>query len=222
MKAIHQITALLLLLCVLLGTAACGAGSTGGSTADSATVDEAAAEISKNINGMRFNMTLREFTEQYNAAQKKAGNTAFLTVNNWVMTGESDTDGNGVKIDYWHYDEQDASFTASVETATRKIVNIGCGTIQSNFEKKDIRDELLDKAALTAQIACGFSADSQAILRQIFSRTAEYKSSLWYKGYVFDFQEGDETAAQDSVVLFRVFPVTDELKEEWKLTAYQP
>lgn len=223
MKQINKIIALVLTLPLLCGMAACGAGNHTATSDSAATIDEAnAAEDSKNINGRRFNLTLREFTERYNAEKKKAGGTDFLTVNNWILTGAVDTDKNGVKIDYWHYDAPNVSFTASVETATMKIVNIGCGTVKNNFDKKDVREELIEKAAFTAQVACGFSADSQKTLKAVFTQSAEYKGSLWYKGYVFDFSDNEENAGEDnSIVLFRVFPITDELKQEWNLTEYK-
>ncbi len=222
MKLSKKITALLLAVLLLGSLAACKAGNT--ATGDSAaTIDEVnAAESSNNINGMRFNMTLREFTERFNAVKKKTDGTGFLTVNNWEMTGAVKTDANGVKIDYWHYDEQDTSYTASVETATMKMVNIGCGTVKGNFDKEDVKEELLDKAAFMAQIAGGFSSDSHQILKNIFSKAVEYKGSLWYKGYVFDFSANEENGGEEnSTVLFRIFPVTDALKAEWNLTEYQ-
>lgn len=225
MKLFKTAAALLLVICLLGSLAACQTAKPGTATGDSAaaTADEAnAAETSKNINGMRFNLTLREFTERFNAVKKQTGDTDFLTVNNWEITGAVKTDSNGVKIDYWHYDEPDISYTASMETATMKIMNIGCGTTKGNFDKADVRDTLIAKAAFMAQIACGFSADSQKTLQKIYAQAVEYKGSLWYKGYVFDFSTDEENGGEDnSIVLFRVFPITDELKKEWNLTEYQ-
>ena len=59
------------------------------------------------------------------------------------------------------------------------------------------------------------------MLQDIFYRTTTESDTLWYDGYVFNLStKEDRNDSKNNVMLFRVFPVTDELKEEWKLTEY--
>ena len=81
---------------------------------------------------------------------------------------------------------------------------------------------ILGKAALMAEIACGFEEGSETVLQDIFFKTTtESDDSLWYKGYVFNMStKEDDNDSKNNIMLFRVFPVTDSLKNEWKLKEY--
>ena len=83
-------------------------------------------------------------------------------------------------------------------------------------------DIILGKAALMAEIACGFEEGSETVLQDIFFKTTtESDDSLWYKGYVFNMStKEDDNDSKNNIMLFRVFPVTDSLKNEWKLKEY--
>ena len=149
-----------------------------------------------------------------------------LDLKKWEKNGESEKDGNGVYVQYWHYDEDDVSFTATVEVKSDKLVNIGCGTTMSNFMEMtgDVNnsDKILEKTAQMAQAACGFPAESEGTLQDIFYRTTTGSDdSLWYSGYVFSLStKKDEKDSKNNIMLFRVFPVTEELKTEWNLKEY--
>ena len=186
-----------------------------------------AVEISPNVNGMRFNMTLLQFTKQYNEIKQKRGETeGIINYNNWRKNSEPEMDENNVPVQYWYYDDTDVSFTATIEINTQKLLNIGCGTTMNRFmsmtDDNKNSDIIIGKAALMAQVACGFPVDSEPVLQDIFYRTTtENKDTLWYSGFVFHLStKQDKSDTANNTMLFRVFPITNELKEEWKLDEY--
>ena len=188
--------------------------------------ENGAVEESFNVNGRRFNLTLYEFTSKLNAEKTLRGDTDLLQMENWKKNGQVTKDNKGVRIQYYFYDDEKVNLTATVEVDCEKLVNIGCGTTMSRFmgmegDKKN-SDIILNKAALMAEVACGFPDGSESVLQDIFFKTAtENEDSLWYKGYVFNLStKEDEDDSKNNIMLFRVFPVTDSLKDEWKLKEY--
>lgn len=232
MKIKQCVSAVLLAAVCLFTAAACAPqdSKTAAATPDSATPDGAssagAVEESPNVNGMRFCMTLTEFTDRYNAEKSHLQEKDVLTLNQWVKDDNTELDNNSVHVQYWHHDDQDVSFTATVEARSEKIMNLGCGTAVSNYRGKTEgavnSDPVLKKAALMAQVVCGFSSDSREILEDIFDRTVtEPDNSLWYKGFVFNFSTmKDKKDETKDIMLFRVFPITEALKQEWNLKEY--
>ena len=239
MRFLKRMTAGFLTASMALCLAACG----GENTADhlkniekpktAATQDEAdftakagAVEESPNVNGMRFNMTLQEFTQKYNEEKTLRQESDLIFFGNWQQNGEGEKDANNVAVEYWHYDDSNVSFTATVESATQKILNIGCGTTMNKFMgmtgDKNNSDLILGKAALMAQTVCGFPSNSEPVLQDIFFRTTtESSDTLWYSGYVFHLStKEDKNDSKNNIMLFRVFPITEELKKEWKLAEY--
>ena len=184
-------------------------------------------EKSSNTNGMRFTYTLAEFTEKYNEITKTTGGSDLLNFKKWKKQGEITSDVNGVKIQYYIYNENNINFTASVEVESEKIVNIGCGTTMGNFIKMEENisnsDIILRKTAIMAQAVCQFPTGSTDVLQDIFYRaTNESIDSLWYQGFVFTLStQNDKSNSENSIMLFRVFPITDELKDEWNILDYE-
>lgn len=240
MRKIQTIIAALLAAVTVFCFAACGGEQQSSNNIKdieqpnaAATKDEAdisaradAVEGSDNVNGKRFNLTLREFTTEYNEGLKRLKESGQLFIGNWHKNNEVTKDDNGVEIQYWYYDDTNVSFTATIEVNSEKLLNIGCGTTMSKFMgttgDKNNSDLILGKAGLMAQVACGFPQGSETVLQDIFYRTVTNgDDSLWYKGYVFNLNtKEDKSDSKNSIMLFRVFPVTDDLKKEWKLKEY--
>ena len=240
MKNLRMIIAVLVAAVTIAGLSSCGSKQSENKLKDTerpkstATVDEAekitadpkAIETSPNVNGKRFNMTLRDFTAKYNEEQKLQGENAPLDLNKWKRSGEVDKDENGIDVQYMYYDDENVNLTATVELKTEKILNIGLGTTMTQFMgttgEQNNSDIILKKAAIMAQAVCGFPTGSEAVLQDIFFRTTtESNDTLWYSGYVFHLStKEDSSDSKNSIMLFRVFPITDELKSEWKLTEY--
>lgn len=189
--------------------------------------NEKAVEKSDNVNGMRFTLTLPEFTEKYNEIARRTDGILAINKEKWKVKGEIDTDSNGVEIRYYYYNESDTNFTVTVEAQTGKIMNIGCGTTMSNFVAQDEyasnSDAILKKSAIMAAAICQFPTDSLDVLQDIFYRTTlDSNSSFWYQGFIFSLStQENKSDSEKSVMLLRVFPVKDELKDEWKVPDYE-
>lgn len=188
--------------------------------------DSKAIELSSNVNGMRFSSTLKEFTARYNESKRVLGETDLIMSGNWQKHGKETTDDNGVKIQYYYYDDVNTNFTATVEVDSNKILNIGFGTTMRYFmgqtENKNNSETVLEKAALMAQTVCKYENGSTKVLKNIFRKTTTDKNdTIWFQKCVYklDTQE-DKSDSKNNIMLFRIFPVADNLKDEWNLKEY--
>ena len=203
---------------------------------DSATEDEIlpalnenSIEPSPNVNGMRFTMTIEEFTESYNEFKRANGENDLIMMGNWKQIDEESSDNKGVRVKYYYYDDENISFTATVEAENDKLVNIGCGTTMSKFMAQNESGEsnseaVLYKAAVMAKTVCRFPKGSERVMQNIFYRTTtENLDSLWYQGFIFSLStQEDKTDSKNSVMLFRVFPISDELRDDWNPEYFNP
>lgn len=198
-----------------------------GDEAVEATAASDAVELSENVNGVRFNLSLHGFTQKYNAIIKGKQGAILLKDAKWKKAGDAATDDNDVKIQYWYYDDENVSFTATEELASGKLVNIGVGTTMSKFmgmtDDENNSDRILEQAAWMAEAACGFAPESESVLQDIFYRTTtENNDTLWYCGYVFHLSTKEDKADfKSNIMQFRVFPITEALRDEWKLEEYK-
>lgn len=239
MKKLKGITALLLSVLFLLSLAACSkdnvkldieqpksiaAAENGG---EEEPVSDA-IEASDNVNGKRFTVTLHEFTERYNGAKRILGDTDLIMEGNWRKMGDPQTDNKGVEFQYYYYDDYNVNITATVETESEKLMNIGVGTTMSHFMAEESgennSDNILRKAALMADAAGCFGSDKIDTLQDIFYQIATgAEDNLWYEGFVFTLStKENKTDSKNGIMLFRIFPVTEDLRKEWRLTDYKP
>ena len=192
-------------------------------------VRDDAIENSDNVNGARFNSTLLNFTQRYNEAKKSRGeNTDLIMEGKWKKNGDESSDDNGVKIQYYYYDEENTNFTATVEVESQKLLNIGFGTTMSYYmgQTDEINNSelALEKAALMAQAVCHYKNDSTDVLKEVFRQTtADENGTLWFQQCVYKLDtQQDKKDSKNDIMLFRVFPISDRLKAEWKLKEYDP
>lgn len=192
-------------------------------------VRDDAIENSDNVNGARFNSTLLDFTQRYNEAKKSRGeNTDLIMEGKWKKNGDESSDDNGVKIQYYYYDEENTNFTATVEVESQKLLNIGFGTTMSYYmgQTDEINNSelALEKAALMAQAVCHYKNDSTDVLKEVFRQTtADENGTLWFQQCVYKLDtQQDKKDSKNDIMLFRVFPISDRLKAEWKLKEYDP
>ncbi len=73
-----------------------------------------------------------------------------------------------------------------------------------------------------AAAAAGFNQNSLNVLQDIFYRTTfDEINELWYEGNVFSLTtKNDKNNSENDTMLLRVFPISDELKNEWKIQSY--
>lgn len=236
MKVEKRITALLLSAVIILGLTACSGGtklkieqpkSVSAVDNDAEEPVTVAIESSENVNGKRFAFTLTEFTEHYNSIKKMIGDNDLIIMNKWSKMGVPETDNHGVEIQYYYYDDENVNITATVETESGKLMNIGVGTTMSNFMAQESgennSDDIIRKAAVVTAAAGSFGTDKIDTLQDVFYQLATgSEDSLWYEGFVFTLStKDDKQDSKNGVMLFRVFPISAELKKEWKLTEYK-
>lgn len=189
--------------------------------------NENSVEESSNVNGMRFTLNLEEFTEKYNFKSRSLGYNDIIISGNWKTNGEPTKDTKGVEIQYYYYNDDNLNFTATVEVESGKLMNIGCGTTMSNFvaqtDNQSNSDKILMKCAIMAEAVCQFPSGSTDILQDIFYRTTnENIDSLWYQGFIFSLSTQEyKSNVENNIMLFRVFPISDDLKEDWKVDDYE-
>ena len=238
MKKIKGITALVLSALFVLSLAACSKDSvklnidqpksiSTMEDGEEAPVSDA-IEASDNVNGKRFALTLHEFTVRYNTAKKLVKDTDLIMEGNWREMGDPETDNKGVDFQYYYYDDHNVNITATEEIESGKLMNVGVGTTMSHFMAEESgennSDEILRKAALMADAVCCFGSDKIDTLQDIFYQIATGpEDSLWYEGFVFSLStKENKTDSKNGIMLFRVFPVTEDLRKEWRLTDYKP
>lgn len=189
--------------------------------------NENAVEESENVNGMRFTLTLEQFTEKYNEIARKTDGVLAFDGHKWKTKGDIKHDSNGVEYQYYYFDDSETNLTATVEKESGKLLNVGCGTTMSNFVAQDgstnNSDAILKKAAVMATAVCQFPTESLDVIQDIFYRTTfENNNSLWYQGFIFSLSTQENSKdSEKSVMLLRVFPVKDEKKDDWQIPDYE-
>lgn len=199
------------------------------STLDEAKINENPniRKKSENVNGMCYAITLEEFTHNYNEMLKEAGNLDMINPKGWKMLGSPQKDANGTEYQYYYYDADKINFTASVETKTNYIMNIGLGTTMSNFvsieNEKNNSDAILMKSSVMAVAVSGMGIDEVDTIQDIFYRTTfENTNELWYNGNVYALSMNEDKAnSERSTMLFRTFPISEEVKENWGIDEYE-
>ncbi|MEE1060378.1 MAG: hypothetical protein UH080_00975 [Ruminococcus sp.] len=184
-----------------------------------------AIEVSPNVNGKRFNMTLEEFTGRYNEIMLGIEGIEFLNADNWKKLGEPEKDINEVEYQCYYYDANKIEFTATVEINTQEIMNIGCGTTEDTFVafrgEESYSDIILKKSAVMAAAACGYGENDVDTFRHIFySITYKDIDSLLYDSVVFNFTVNKNKDPKKNTLLYRCFPISDHNAQEWKIEEY--
>lgn len=181
-----------------------------------------------NVNGRHYTNSLQDFTMKYNAIMMETGGVDYLYKENWKKKGDVQKDANGVEYQLYYYDEELFTMTVSVEVESKMIMNVGCGTTMNTFvniddDKEPNSDRILHASAVMAASAAGFDQNSLDVLQDIFYRTTfDEINELYYEGNVFSLTtKNDKTNSENDTMLLRVFPITDELKNEWNIQDYE-
>lgn len=189
------------------------------------TMNQGAVEESGNVNGMHYTASLGEFTRRYNTIMMDTGGTDYLYSENWHKDSEVKSDNNGIKYQTYYYNQEYFTLTISIETQTNKIMSIGLGTLMNTYVnvENESSSKILHACAIMAAAIGNFDEKSLDTLQDIFYRTTyEEASALYYQGNVFTLSTNvDKTDSKNSTMLFRIFPITDDLKKDWKLLEYE-
>ena len=176
---------------------------------------------------MCYAITLEEFTHNYNEMLKETGSLDMINPKGWKMLGSPQDDANGTEYQYYYYDADKINLTASVETKTNYIMNIGLGTTMSNFvsieNEKNNSDTILMKSAVMAVAVSGMGIDEVDTIQDIFYRTTfENTNELWYNGNVYALSMNEDKGdSERSTMLFRTFPISEDVKKNWGIDEYE-
>lgn len=182
-------------------------------------------EPSDNATGARFNFTLEEYTTKFNAMYNSlGGELEELDFNLWQITSQNQVDENGIVYDNYYYANDGVVLTATVEKESNKLMNLGCGTTVSIFvddNKSQQQTVILGMAGVMACVAGDYPVGDVTFFGDLFVNCiSNNNNSFWYNNciYLVNIEEGETD--DDSTVLFRIVPATDNIESEWKLENY--
>ncbi len=182
-------------------------------------------EPSNNATGARFNFTLEEYTNRFNTMYNSlGGDLEQLDFSLWQVTNENQVDENGIVYDSYYYASDGLVLTATVEKDSKKIMNLGCGTTVALFvddQETQHQTVILGMTGVMACVAGDYPVDDVTFFGDLFvSCISNTNNSFWYNNciYLVNIEEGETD--EDSTVLFRIVPATDNIEKEWNLENY--
>ena len=91
---------------------------------------------SKNLTELRFDMTLWEYTTRFNNinSDKEGSMQLGISMSDWELLEEGNVDESGVEYDSYYFNSGKVVLTATVETKSQQIMNLGCGTTVEQFK----------------------------------------------------------------------------------------
>lgn len=232
-----KLICLFLCFIFLLGLASCSPQQESSEVSSGATADQTdnnqyfpspqavAWEKSDNATGARFDMTLAEYTDAFNKMYNSlGGGSEEIEYSSWQKMKSGEKDENGVEYDYYYYSDDKAVLTATVETGSEKLMNLGCGTTVAVFvdnTNTNYQTIVLTMAGIMASVAGGYSVDNVKFFSDLYIDTiSNSNNSFWYKNgiYLLNIEEG--SSDDNSTMLFRVVAAEDKIKDEWDLVDY--
>lgn len=227
------LAASLLLLVTSCNTSPEKSSDSSAATKDIATADEGypnpqkkTREESNNATGARFNMTLEEYTEEFNKMYNSlGGGSEEIDFSQWQNLKSGQLDENGIAYDYYYYAGDNAVLTATVEQESGKLMNLGCGTTVSVFINENdtqYQSVILAMTGIMACVAGGYSVDNVTFFADLYVDTISgTNNSFWYNNciYLLNVEEGESD--EDSTMLFRIVAAEDSIEKEWQLINYK-
>lgn len=224
-------TLCILLLCVFaLSLCSCAEKKTEKvSTVSGATEDEANYPTPVNENfvesdsatGMRYQMTLDQYTSAFNSMYTSLGGSlSDYSYNKWKKTkGE---DQSGEEHDYYYLDSGEITLTASVEKESLYLTNVGCGMRTKFFNaSENNQQKVMTVCGIIAAVAGGYEIDDVPFFGNLYVDTLESEEHcFWYGNSIYLFDNG-ENSDGDETMLFRTMPASASIESEWDLQDYK-
>lgn len=180
---------------------------------------------SKNLTELRFDMTLWEYTTRFNNmnSDKEGSMQLGISMSDWVLLEEGNVDESGVEYDSYYFNSGKVVLTATVETKSQQIMNLGCGTTVEQFKSSTkTQSDIMTVCGIMCAVAGGYNIESVDFFSNLFLDTFDSReNSFWYQDsmYILTTEEGDSDA--ERTMLFRTMPVGEELREQWSLVDYK-
>lgn len=201
--------------------------SVNGATEDEANYPQPVEENfteSENSTGMRYDMTLWDYTTAFNLMYSDLGGgaTEGISFSDWVLMEENQKDDNGVKYNYYYYNNGHIVLTATVETESEQVMNLGCGTTVERFTKSSSnQQEVLTICGIMAAVSGGYESDAVTFFDNLFVDTINSQdNSFWYNDsiYLLSTEKGKDN--KESTMLFRTMPASEEIRNKWNIQDY--
>lgn len=201
--------------------------SVNGATEDEANYPQPVEENfteSENSTGMRYDMTLWDYTTAFNLMYSDLGGgaTEGISFSDWVLMEENQKDDNGVKYNYYYYNNGHIVLTATVETESEQVMNLGCGTTVERFtESSSNQQEVLTICGIMAAVSGGYESDAVTFFDNLFVDTINSQdNSFWYNDsiYLLSTEKGKDN--KESTMLFRTMPASEEIRNKWNIQDY--
>lgn len=182
-------------------------------------------ENSPNKLGARYIFTLEEYTTMLNNECKALGNgsdTQFFDYENWEKVSQNLTDDNGVLYESYSYVTDMLTITASVETESKKLMNISCGAPYEMFTHGDeeFQYNVILTTAILSMVAGGYTEQDLEFLYSIFYDSAQKKKGFFYCDSLYMMNLNKDKGEKVSSVLFMTSPCSSEIIDEWGLLNY--
>ena len=180
---------------------------------------------SKNLTELRFDMTLWEYTTRFNNmnSDKEGSMQLGISMSDWELLEEGNVDESGVEYDSYYFNSGKVVLTATVETKSQQIMNLGCGTTVEQFKSSpETQSDIMTVCGIMCAVAGGYNIESVEFFSNLFLDTFDSReNSFWYQDsmYILTTEEGDSDA--ERTMLFRTMPVGEELREQWSLVDYK-
>ena len=180
---------------------------------------------SKNLTELRFDMTLWEYTTRFNNinSDKEGSMQLGISMSDWELLEEGNVDESGVEYDSYYFNSGKVVLTATVETKSQQIMNLGCGTTVEQFKSSpETQSDIMTVCGIMCAVAGGYNIESVDFFSNLFLDTFDSReNSFWYQDsmYILTTEEGDSDA--ERTMLFRTMPVGEELREQWSLVDYK-
>ncbi|MGN0487898.1 MAG: hypothetical protein ACI4HO_01400 [Ruminococcus sp.] len=201
--------------------------SVNGATEDEANYPQPVEENfteSENSTGMRYDMTLWDYTTAFNLMYSDLGGgaTEGISFSDWVLMEENQKDDNGVKYNYYYYNNGHIVLTATVETESEQVMNLGCGTTVERFtESSSNQQEVLTICGIMAAVSGGYESDAVTFFDNLFVDTINSEDNcFWYNDsiYLLSTEKGKDN--KESTMLFRTMPASEEIRNKWNIQDY--
>ncbi len=183
-------------------------------------------EESNNATGARFDMTLKEYTEDFNKMYNSlGGGNQQIDFSKWQLQSKGQRDENGIVYDYYYYADDMVVLTATVEQESEKIMNLGCGTTVSVFineENSQYQSVILAMTGIMACVAGNYPVDNVTFFSNLYVNTiSDNNNSFWYNNCIYLLSVEEGKTDDESTMLFRIVAATDDIEDEWHLINYK-
>lgn len=219
---------LILIITLVLSMCSCSQNTTtSGATEDEANYPQPVENTfieSENSTGMRYSMTLWDYTTAFNLMYSDlgGGNTEGISFSEWTLIEENKKDDNGVNYNYYYYNNGKIVLTATVETETEQVMNLGCGTTVDLFtESSSNQQETMTLCGIMAAVAGGYESDAVTFFDNLFVDTINSEDNcFWYNNSIYLLSTEEGNNKKESTMLFRTMPATDRIRDKWNIQDY--